>query len=377
MSLLNTKNFNKILYLASYENVRFKSGIYTVAQSIIKKNQDFQQFGFKFFPLSTCQIKNRKVQNLGKWNILNVFNSLVVLRKIFQYQWKNKCNIWYVNTSTGLGFVKDVSVVAIAHVFFPKTKKILHIHFADFDVVVPKNKVFKNLYLKMVNRTFYSLILLGEDMKLRFQPHFDNDIFVLPNFYIEKSSLPNKVKKSKNNNLKLLYLSMISTRKGFHILLDLLRILKSENIELHVAGDFLDKSYKSEVLNFIMKYELQSKVKFYGFLENDIKDDLLNNCDVFILLSDGEGMSMSLLEAMSHGLALLISDIESHKVVVGNHIPVFQLSNLEAMKNHLLKLHHDNAFLITQKKYALKESKNFSFDHHFSQLCKILNDTIQ
>lgn len=368
---------NKVLYLASYENVRFKSGIYTVAQTILKNNENFQQKGFQFLPLSTCQLKKRKVQNVGKFSLLNLLNAWIVLKKIFQYQWKNKCHIWYVNTSTGLGFIKDVSIIAFANIFFPKTKKILHIHFADFDAVMPKNKFLKFFYLKLVNRTFHSLILLGEEMRLRLRPHFDKVMFVLPNFYIPKGRLPNDVKHTKNDDLKLLYLSMISPRKGFHILLDLLHSLKNENIELHVAGDFLDKTYKSEVFNLIEQYGLQSKVKFYGFLEDEKKDNLLNNCDVFTLLSDGEGMSLSMLEAMSHGLALMISDIESHKVVVGNHIPVFQLSNLVDMKNHIMKLHHNKEFLKTQKQFALKESKNFSFNNHYTQLCEILNETIR
>ena len=71
---------------------------------------------------------------------------------------------------------------------------------------------------------------------------------------------------------------------------------------------------ESKLKEFVTKYDLEDKVIFSG-----VRDDIgkiLAGLDVFVLPSYTEGLSMSLLEAMACGRAVICSDIPyNHELV--------------------------------------------------------------
>ena len=69
---------------------------------------------------------------------------------------------------------------------------------------------------------------------------------------------------------------------------------------------------------------------------------LLQNQDVFLLASDYEGLPLSLLEAMGHGLVPVISDLESgvREVVDSSNGMLVAVNNLEGYAQAIIYLHH-------------------------------------
>lgn len=63
---------------------------------------------------------------------------------------------------------------------------------------------------------------------------------------------------------------------------------------------------------------IRSEVVFCGELDHDAAIEELEQTDVFVLPSDSEGMSNSLLEAMSAGCAVVCSDIPVHRELIQN-----------------------------------------------------------
>ena len=68
-------------------------------------------------------------------------------------------------------------------------------------------------------------------------------------------------------------------------------------------------------------------VHFTGFVDGESLAALYSNAYLVVLPSDIEGMSLALLEALSHGNCVLVSDIRENKEVVRDIGVTFQNGN--------------------------------------------------
>ena len=59
----------------------------------------------------------------------------------------------------------------------------------------------------------------------------------------------------------------------------------------------------------IINYRLEKFVTFLGWIDGRDKINILRNTDIFILPSWNEGLPNSMIEAMSSGLACIVSDV--------------------------------------------------------------------
>jgi len=71
------------------------------------------------------------------------------------------------------------------------------------------------------------------------------------------------------------------------------------------------------------------------FVEGELLDELFSNCAAYIMPSDSEGMSITLLEAMSYGCPCLVSDIPENTEVVEDYALTFKKSNVDDLKEKL------------------------------------------
>lgn len=92
-------------------------------------------------------------------------------------------------------------------------------------------------------------------------------------------------------------------------------------------------------------------------------DELYTNAYIYCLPSDLEGMPISLLEAMSYGCCVLVSDIPECAEVVGNHGVTFIRSDVihlqEALQN---LLDHPDIVKEYQSKAAEYICKKYQWD---------------
>jgi len=116
---------------------------------------------------------------------------------------------------------------------------------------------------------------------------------------------------------------------------------------------------------------------FFGETSKIKIEELLNSSKVFILLSEYEGLSFSLLEAMSFGLPAIVSDIEANSSVVRDEIDglVINADNWQSSKLQILKLFSDENYY---KKISLNAqnriSKEFNAVTQFAKVEKLLSN---
>jgi glycosyltransferase involved in cell wall biosynthesis len=134
-----------------------------------------------------------------------------------------------------------------------------------------------------------------------FQP---KSVTILPNFVKlpEKKQSPARVTSSVK---KLLFFSRIEEKKGLDILLNALTNI-TVPYKLTIAGDG-DKDYIDSLKQITVSNQTQANIDWVGF-QNENKFDLLAAHDLFVLPSFDENFGNAVIESLSVGTAVLISD---------------------------------------------------------------------
>ena len=133
----------------------------------------------------------------------------------------------------------------------------------------------------------------------------------------------------------LLFLGRIEKGKGVEILLE---AFKTSNPKmpypLVIAGAPLhDNAYLQK-----LKRSAPSDVLFVGLVFGVLKEELLTNALLYIQASQSEGLSISLLEAMSCGCPVLASDIRQNREAADSTGYFFQNGNTEDLSRKLQRL---------------------------------------
>jgi glycosyltransferase involved in cell wall biosynthesis len=106
----------------------------------------------------------------------------------------------------------------------------------------------------------------------------------------------------------LLFLGRIHPKKGCDMLIDALpRRVSSDPVTLVLAGPDQVK-WTAQLREHVALMDVSPRVIFPGMLEGLLKQGAFENADAFILPSHQENFGMSVIEALSHGVPVLISD---------------------------------------------------------------------
>lgn len=115
--------------------------------------------------------------------------------------------------------------------------------------------------------------------------------------------------------------------KGFHYLINAYKKLNTD-IKLVVSGKLEGTGYCEELQEMAKDC---SNIIFTNFVDGELKQELFSNCYAYIIPSDLEGMSISLLEALSYGCKVIASDIEDNKGINDKQITFFKHGSVESL----------------------------------------------
>jgi glycosyltransferase involved in cell wall biosynthesis len=112
-----------------------------------------------------------------------------------------------------------------------------------------------------------------------------------------------------NDDFVLLFLSRIDYIKGLNLLVPAIKKISINypNIKLIIAGADWN-GYEKKVRAWIRKYKLEDRVIMVGFLSGSDKRNAFAGSDCFVLPSMKENFGISVVEALSTGLPVLISN---------------------------------------------------------------------
>ncbi|MGP1579433.1 MAG: glycosyltransferase [Wolinella sp.] len=179
--------------------------------------------------------------------------------------------------------------------------------------------------------------------------------FLLPN---GNSLLPKNPKVSFPNEPVILFVGRLHQLKGIDRLITALKAIPKAR--LIIAGDG-DVAYKNELFGLVRHMGLVDRVEFVGFVDQQAKAALYQRASFLALASHTEVKSLVALEAISHGLPVLITracdfdEIESHNagIVIENNTPETIAHGIARMMSLNLSAVSQCAFSLAQK-YSLE-----------------------
>jgi glycosyltransferase involved in cell wall biosynthesis len=118
--------------------------------------------------------------------------------------------------------------------------------------------------------------------------------------------------------------------RGFHTLVEAFKRLDTD-CRLVIAGEArFEEEYAARI-----KREADERVVFPGYACGNLLNELYAHCCFYVLPSLVEGLPISLIEAMSFGRPVLISDIEENLEVAGDIAAVFRHGDAESLEESL------------------------------------------
>lgn len=244
-----------------------------------------------------------------------------------------KCELTYLATMEDGSKLKKLGVAALARVRFEKLMReadILHVHMSSDNSFYRKAvfirrayRMHKKIIIHMHGSTFD---LFYKERCNKRQKKEVRDIFRLAErvialsddwkVFLAKYICPaEKIKviyngvpvpetgKKEYGNRRILFLGILGQRKGTY---DLLKVLPEvcrvyPDVHVYFGGD----GEREQAERLSRELGISGHVTFLGWVRGRKKEKLLRGCSMYVLPTYHEGMPMSVLEAMSYGMAVI------------------------------------------------------------------------
>jgi len=174
----------------------------------------------------------------------------------------------------------------------------------------------------------------------------------------------------------VIYLGRLIPDKGIAWLLEVWKdvLREAETCRLLVVGDGPDGP---RLRALARRLGVKDAVSFLGYQEN--VDPILSIADILVLPSLSEGMSNALLEGMSHGLAVVATDVPGNRAVIehGRDGVLVAYGDRPALRQALLSLLRDSNLRVRLGQAARQKSESaFSIRAVANTYCTVYRDLV-
>lgn len=244
---------------------------------------------------------------------------------------------------------KDIKTInSICHILEVKQPDIIHCHSSKAGIVGRIAGAIKNVPavftahgwaftsgVSPVKRIIYTAIehmMLGITSKVICVSEFDrqlakrwflhnyNRIVTVHNGIVDQKFISSTVREY-TLPLKLVSVARFSHQKNNMELIravEQINKLYSDSLQLNMVGD---GPLLSEAQTYVTSHKLENDVHFLGS-RTDV-DDILNQNDIFCLISNYEGLPISIIEAMRAGMPIIASDVGGVNELVQDEVNGF------------------------------------------------------
>ena len=161
--------------------------------------------------------------------------------------------------------------------------------------------------------------------------------------------------------------------KGFPILIESIKELKEEipSIKLLIAGDGPELQ---RLKNLIQDLHLEETVYLLGKINHHTLFKYVNeDAKLFVLNTGYEGFPHVVLEMISAGLPVVVTDIGGNSEIISNKKALIKYNNKNALKKVIFDLYKNKDVLEEFKRGELEDIKKFSLDKMVKETIKVLS----
>lgn len=182
-----------------------------------------------------------------------------------------------------------------------------------------------------------ALMVLSENMRRYVKDEYGRDSILFYNGVdrpevLEASEIKKRFGLAKDGYI--LFLSRIVPEKGLDVLIEAFKKAKTDK-QLVIAGGADNQEYYDRLQELSKGDE---RIKFIGYVTGSTVAELYSNAYIFTLPSYLEGMSNSLLEALSYGNCCFISDIPENSEPAAEHAAYFKTGDKDDCASKLQAL---------------------------------------
>ncbi len=251
-----------------------------------------------------------------------------------------------------------------------KRPLILHAHGASFDEFFERlPKFIQRLLVRTFARADRFVVLSSQwrDFFVRRCGLPEERIAVLTNPTPLPKALPERAGR---DVVQFLFLGRIGARKGSFDLLRAFRALPHSlraRAHLVLAGDGEVDELRSSAR------DLESCVTVHSWIDATQRDALLTASDVFVLPSYQEGLPMAMLEAMAHGLPVIVTPVGGIPDAVTNEVEglIVEPGDQDALTSALARLIEEESTRLSYGRAARARAEQFDVSCYAQQLLQL------
>ncbi|MEK6798808.1 MAG: glycosyltransferase family 4 protein [Planctomycetota bacterium] len=222
--------------------------------------------------------------------------------------------IVHLHTCSGFTFYRSLADVLLAKAAGGRT--ILHVHGAAFDRFYDESGRIGRWMIRSGLASADRVVALSAGWRRKLLAMASGANVVVIENAVAEPSVGNRAEAS--GVCRFLVLSRMDAWKGIDDVLDACLELRRRRARFHLtlAGPPGTAGGAAELTEKIQARNLAGFVEYVGTVVGKEKEVLLRRADVFVLPSHHEGMPISLLEALSHGLAVVATTVGAVPEVV-------------------------------------------------------------
>ncbi len=285
-----------------------------------------------------------------------------------------RCDILHVHMSADKSFYRKA--IFIRRAYKEKKKIIIHMHGSTFDLFYRESC--DDAQKKQV-RDFFALadrvIALSEDWKAFLSENICDAGKIQVLYNAVKSPKPYD---KDYGNRDMLFLGILGERKGVYDMIEILPEIftRFPDAHLYLCGD----GERESAERLCEEKGVSSHVTFLGWVRGAEKEKLLKQCSVYVLPSHHEGMPMSVLEAMSYGMAVVSTRIGGipHLITDRENGLLHEPGDREALKNDLyVLLANESLREELGRRAAERIQKDFDMDKQADRLLELYKESME
>jgi len=171
----------------------------------------------------------------------------------------------------------------------------------------------------------------------------------------------------------ILYIGTLQPRKNLPALIEAYIKIPTEKrngIDLVLAGG-KGHNFDAQIEEFIKSYSLSNHVFLPGFIDEADKPLIFKLAQVFCFPSLYEGFGIPVLEAMTLGIPVLVSNIPPHIEITNGSALLFDINNATDFAEKLAQIVSNETMQFDLTKKEMAQSENFSWPKTTEKMLEI------